>query len=402
MHSKIIKILSVFLLSVFVVLAVFMGVADYSVPSRQSYYKGQKVKDFALISLERDSDHEAVFSDNDNIKRVNMTAKLFGILPLKKVSVNYYDKLSVYVGGFPFGVKFYTDGVVVVNLSDVITDNGKTNPAYDAGIRANDIIIKCNGNPISSAQELTSIIEKSEGKSINITYVRGGAEYIVTLVPALSKDDGLYKTGMWIKDSGAGIGTVTYVTLDNSFGGLGHGICDTGTGELLPMSRGSLMDVALNGVVKGIIGEPGELKGFFSGAKLGAVLTNTDCGVFGIYTEKPKEASRICPIGLKNEIKSGKASVICTIDNEGAREYEIELSQINFSAPDDSNKCFTVKITDPSLIEKTGGIVQGMSGSPILQNGKLIGAITHVMVNDPTTGYGIFIENMLNQASKIE
>ena len=400
MQNKIFKFTSVLLLTVLIILSIFMGAADYIVPSKQSYFEGQAPDRFAFVSLESDSAIEAS-ATNDHVKTVKMTAKLFGILPLKKVTVDYYDKFSLYVGGFPFGVKFFTDGIVVVNLTDVATEGGSLNPAYDAGIRANDIITKCNGTAIGSAAELTKIIEGCRGESVTLTYLRGGAEYVVTLVPVISKDDGLYKTGMWIKDSGAGIGTVTYVSPeDNSFGGLGHGICDSGTGDLLPMQRGSLMEVELNGVKKGLVGEPGELKGYFTGEKLGAVMTNTDCGVFGIYAEKPKEACQLYPVGLKSEIKNGKATVICTLDESGANEYEIELSAINESASENSNKCFTVKITDPALIEKTGGIVQGMSGSPIIQNGKIVGAITHVMINDPTTGYGIFIENMLAKAEE--
>jgi stage IV sporulation protein B len=168
------------------------------------------------------------------------------------------------------------------------------------------------------------------------------------------------------------------------------------------MEKGSLMDVSINGVKKGLVGEPGEIKGFFDGEKLGAVLKNTNCGVFGFYSKKPREAVNLLPIGLKSEIKSGKATLVCTLDENGAKEYEIELSAINYSASPDSNKCFTVKVTDPALLEITGGIVQGMSGSPIIQNGKLVGAVTHVLINDPTTGYGIFIENMLTEAEKIK
>ena len=402
MKIKIIKYTSVLMLCVLILLSFVMGAADFLIPSRQSYYEGQPLMKNAFVTIESSGTAPAA-RISEHVKTYDMTAKLFGVLPLKKVTVDYYDNFSLYVGGFPFGVKFFTDGIVVVNLTDVITESGSTNPAYNAGIRANDIITKCNGTVISSAEELTKIIEQCGGDSVTLTYLRDGAEYIVSLVPVISKDDGLYKTGMWIKDSGAGIGTVTYVSPeDNSFGGLGHGICDSQSGELLPMQRGSLMDVELNGVKKGLVGEPGELKGYFTGEKLGAVITNTDCGVFGFYAEKPKEACRLYPVGLKNEIQNGKAKVICTLDGEGAKEYEIELSAINQSAPKNSNKCFTVKITDPKLIELTGGIVQGMSGSPIIQNGKIVGAITHVMINDPTTGYGIFIENMLANGESIK
>lgn len=396
MQAKILKISSVILTAILVLTALIMGIADILVPERQSYHFGQEPLQNVFIKIETD-DALPVSASPEHKITLSGKAKLFGFLPLKSVSIDYYDDLCLYVGGFPFGVKFYTDGIVVVDITSVETANGKINPAHDAGIRENDIITKCNGEILSGVPDLTKMIEESRGNALNLTYKRNGEEFSTTITPVISKEDGLYKTGMWIKDSGAGIGTVTYLSPDdNSFGGLGHGICDPISGALMPMERGNLMDVSINGVKKGLVGEPGEIKGFFDGEKLGAVIKNTNCGVFGYYTKKPREATTLLPIGLKSEITSGKATVICTLDGGGAKEYEIELSAINYSASQESNKCFTVKVTDPALLEITGGIVQGMSGSPIIQNGKLVGAITHVMVNDPTTGYGIFIENMLN------
>ena len=397
MQVKILKISSVILTALLVLTAFIMGIADILVPERQSYHFGQKPIENVFIKIETDSSLPAAATPDHKLT-IGGEAKLFGFLPLKKVSIDYYDEFCLYVGGFPFGVKFYTDGIVVVDITAVETEDGKTNPAHDAGIRENDIIIKCNGEMLSGAPDLTKMIEESGGNALTLTYKRNGEEFSTSITPVISKEDGLYKTGMWIKDSGAGIGTVTFLSPeDNSFGGLGHGICDPVSGALMPMERGNLMDVSINGVKKGLVGEPGEIKGFFDGEKLGTVLTNTNCGVFGFYTNKPREAVTLLPIGLKSEIKSGKATVVCTLDGGGAKEYEIELSAINYSASPDSNKCFTVKVTDPALLEITGGIVQGMSGSPIIQDGRLIGAITHVMVNDPSTGYGIFIENMLSK-----
>lgn len=400
MHTRAVKFISAILVFLFIITAVVFGTANCLIEDRQSLFVGEKLNSYSFASLEAREESVTVSSLSQGcyVRSIKMTAKLFDMIPLKTVTVDYFDKSSLYVGGFPFGIKFYTDGIVVVGFNDIQTESGSQNPAYNAGIRTNDIITKCNGKKLSDAGELTSIIEKSNGKELTITYSRGGSEYIVSLTPLLSKNDGAYKTGMWIKDSGAGIGTVTYINpTDNSFAGLGHGICDSQTGELIPMQKGTLMDVTLNGIVKGTAGTPGELKGYFDGGKSGVVLSNTECGVFGIYTSIPKEAKNLYKIALKNEIRDGKATVLCTVDDSGIGEYDIEISQINRDST--SNKCFTVKVTDKMLIEKTGGIVQGMSGSPIIQNGKLIGAITHVMVNDPTTGYGIFIENMLGAAS---
>ena len=304
----------------------------------------------------------------------------------------------LYVGGFPFGVKFMTDGVIVVGLCEIKTAGGMADPARDAGIRQNDVIIKINGNAVTDAASLTHAAETCGGKSIEIVYSRDGNESATTLTPALCKDDGKYKTGMYVRDSGAGIGTVTYVVPETlSFGGLGHGICDSDTGRLIPMQRGSVVGVTINGVVKGLSGTPGEVKGYFSSGKTGTLLKNTDCGVFGAFVSLPSDITpTLLPVGTRNEVKCGRAYIMSTLDGTCPQKYEIEISDIRQSST--TNKCFTVKVTDKALLDKTGGIIQGMSGSPIIQNGKIIGAVTHVLVNDPTTGYGIFIENMLNAA----
>ena len=316
----------------------------------------------------------------------------------RTVDGSRYKGLKLYAGGIPFGVKFMTDGVLVTGFAEIPGDSGTRIPAKDAGLQVGDVILRAGGDKISSSVELSRAVEQSGGKSIEIVYVREGRECKTVLSPAYSADEAKYKSGIYVRDSGAGIGTVTYIMPETlEFGGLGHGICDGDTGRLIPMQRGSVVGVTINGVVKGIVGTPGEVKGYFSSGKTGSLFKNTDCGVFGAYAALPKNCnSNLYDIGLRNEVQNGKAHIICTLDEGGAQEYEIEISEIRLSST--SNKCFNVKVTDPKLIEKTGGIVQGMSGSPIIQNGKLIGAVTHVLINDPTTGYGIFIENMLAQA----
>ena len=311
---------------------------------------------------------------------------------------NYKD-LRFYPGGIPFGVKFYTDGIIVIGFSDVEGENGKCNPAYDAGIRLKDVITKVNGKEISRASDLTGAVEGSDGKAISLTYVRGGKEFTAHITPKYSSAEGRYKSGLWIRDSGAGIGTVTFIDPHSlTFAGLGHGICDGDTGELIPMDRGSVLDVKINGLAKGTPGAPGEIKGYFSSGKTGTLIGNTTCGVYGVLGALPKSLpSEPLPLATRNEISEGTAYIWCTLDDSGPQKYSIKISDINRSA--NGNKCFAISITDKALIEKTGGIVQGMSGSPIIQNGKLVGAVTHVLINDPTMGYGIFIENMLNAAN---
>ena len=315
--------------------------------------------------------------------------------------ISYKDK-KLYPGGVPFGVKFYTDGIIVIGFSDVEQEGGRCNPAYDAGLRLKDVITSVNGKELSGAAELTKLVESSEGNPLELTYVRGGKSYSVKVTPRYSTAEGRYKSGLWVRDSGAGIGTVTYIDPETlSFGGLGHGICDGDTGELIPMDRGSVMDVKINGITKGTPGAPGEIKGYFNSGKTGTLISNTACGVYGILGQLPSGLPEPpLPVGSRNDVTEGEAYIRCTLDDGGAQKYSIRISDINRAA--NGNKCFTVTVTDKALIEKTGGIVQGMSGSPIIQNGKLVGAVTHVLINDPTTGYGIFIENMLSGAEKIK
>ena len=309
-----------------------------------------------------------------------------------------YKNKKVYPGGVPFGVKFYTDGIIVVGFSDAERESGRVNPAYSAGIRLKDIITKIDGKEIKKSAELTELVEKSNGKTMTFTYLRNGKEYTAKVTPEFSSTEGRYKSGMWVRDSGAGIGTVTFIDPETlAFGGLGHGICDGDTGELIPMTRGSVLNVKINGINKGTPGAPGEIKGYFSGSKTGTLISNTSCGVYGVFGALPSSLpSEPVSIGTSRDITDGEAFIYCTLDNEGPQKYSISISNINRSAS--GNKCFTITVTDKALIDKTGGIVQGMSGSPIIQNGKLVGAVTHVLINDPTSGYGIFIENMLNAA----
>ena len=321
----------------------------------------------------------------------------YGVSPIRATSAKL-DGMMLYAGGIPFGVKFMTEGVIVTGFTDINTANGKICPATAAGLHPNDVIISVNGETLTDASHLTTVCEGCGGKSISIVYKRDGKEATASLTPAYCADEGKYKTGMYVRDSGAGIGTVTYIVPETlSFGGLGHGICDGETGKLIPMQRGSVVGVTINGVVKGISGTPGEVRGYFSAGKTGTLLKNTDCGVFGAFASLPDTlTSTPLPVGGRNEIKAGKAYILSTLDGTTPLRYEIQISDIRTDST--TNKCFTVKVTDKELISKTGGIIQGMSGSPIIQNGKLVGAVTHVLINDPTTGYGIFIENMLNAA----
>ena len=301
---------------------------------------------------------------------------------------------EVYIGGSAFGVKLYSDGLIIIGFSDVESANGTKSPAKDAGMEINDIITKINDHKIVSANDFTDRVENSNGNKIKLQYIRNDTVYECEVTPSLSETDGKYKMGLWFRDSTAGIGTVTFVIPGTGvFAGLGHGICDCETGALLPLSKGIVTDVKIEGIKKGACGAPGELQGAFTGSPIGTLLKNTMNGVCGIYFNEADNKQSI-KIGTRNDIKDGSAYILCTLGNNGPEKFDISISDIH--RENNGNKNFIITVTDKNLIEKTGGIVQGMSGSPIVQNGKLVGAVTHVLINDPTKGYGIFIDNMTN------
>ena len=399
MTKKISKALSLFLLAFILFSAILGGTYSLIIPNAVSCSASGTLPSFPLVSfsdLQSAPDPDSL--DSSTLMTSGISCKLYGIIPLKSVTVSKSRELMLYPGGMPFGVKFITEGVLVVGFCEVDSSSAQKNPASEAGIKINDVITKINGTALSGASDLTQIVEQSGGRALQLTCTRDGREYSTSLTPIYSGSEGKYKTGIYVRDSGAGIGTVTFIVPESyAFAGLGHGICDASTGKLIPMQRGSVVDVNISGVVKGLAGSPGEVKGYFSSGKTGSLLGNTECGVYGIFASKPQGIH--CdpmPVGGRNELKEGKAYIYSTLEGNTPQKYEIEIC--NIKRDSSSNKCFTVKVTDPTLIEKTGGIIQGMSGSPIIQNGKLVGAVTHVLINDPTTGYGIFIENMLNAA----
>lgn len=312
---------------------------------------------------------------------------------------NKYDGMRLIPGGMTFGVRFALAGVVVVGFCDVDTKDGQLCPATDAGLRAGDMITTVNGVQIKDAEQLAMLLDGSSGRSMEVAFTRSGEELTVKLSPKLSLSEKKYRAGLCVRDSGAGIGTVTYILPDTlEFAGLGHGICSADSGRLMPMTRGVVSSVTVSGIKKGVSGVPGEIKGVFGQKKLGTLIQNTDCGVFGVLLSRPEGVSKPIPVGLRGDLCEGEATLLCTLDGTGVCQYKIQIS--NIKREETGPKCFTVTVKDKSLIEKTGGIVQGMSGSPIIQNGKLVGAVTHVMINDPTVGYGIFIENMLDTMSR--
>ncbi len=299
-------------------------------------------------------------------------------------------------GGMPFGIRMETRGLLVVGTGEVTAGGKKCRPAYDAGIRPRDLLLSVGGQAVASADELSARLAAAGGKPVTVTVERGGEQKSFTVTPVRSDADGKYACGLLVRDHASGIGTVTFIDPESGlFGGLGHGICDSDTGALMPLARGNVLGVRIRDVIRGEVGKPGELSGSFTAARLGVLAENNECGVFGVLSRLPENTdAKPLPTAHAEEVRPGPATVRCTLGDDGVREYAIEITAIDKSAR--PTKSFTVRVTDPELLARTGGIVQGMSGSPIIQNGKLVGAVTHVLVDDPTAGYGIFLENMLS------
>lgn len=297
------------------------------------------------------------------------------------------ERRTVRLGGVPFGLTMYTGGVIVVNVREE-----DDSPAYAAGIRENDLILSADGEEVSSNEELKEIVSESGGEDIELSVIRGKSPISVTITPE-QDEDGDYSVGMWVRDSTAGLGTVTYFDEStHSFGALGHGICDRDTGMLMPLGSGQVVKAEIESISKAKKGIAGGLNGIMTDDEIGELTVNSAFGVYGRYTATPEGEEYPC--AYDSEIRTGKATVYTTLDDSGIGAYEVEIENLNLN--DKSGQNMVLRVTDEELLDKTGGIIQGMSGSPIVQDGRLIGAVTHVFVNSPEKGYAITIGNMLS------
>ncbi len=324
--------------------------------------------------------------------------KLFGVLPVKQVDVKVLEKMKLAPSGEPIGIYVATKGLLVLDTAEIQGNDGLTYAPGENILKSGDYILKWDRNTISTIDGLDEEIQKTADKKVPVLIRRNGEEVEIALKPIRATDN-KYKIGAWVREDTQGIGTLTYVTEKGEFGTLGHGITDADTGNLLDLKGGELYHTKILGVVRGASGEPGELQGYINMVaqnQIGEIRKNTSLGVFGKMEENAVDefAGQFVPVGMKQEIKKGEAHIYIKLNGD-TKKYSIEIEKININSR--NNKSMVIHITDPRLLSATGGIVQGMSGSPILQNGKIIGAVTHVLVDDPTRGYGIFIENMLAQ-----
>lgn len=336
----------------------------------------------------------------NEVGKIDLNLSLWKIFSVKDISVNVIPKTTVVPVGAAIGMKLYTEGVLVVGMSEI---DGKK-PYEDSGIQEGDRIIQINQNEIESTEDLMKIVNNCNGQEISIKYIRDEKTITTSMKPVKNNDD-QYKLGLWVRDAAAGVGTLTfYEPSSGAFASLGHGILDVDTADLIKIENGELVTTNILSITKGVKGEPGELRGTIeSGYTIGEISKNTDFGVFGILNQpyylhiKDENAIEVC---LREEIQNGKAQIICELENGNREYYDIEIQKI-FLNNNHDNKSMLIKIIDERLLEKTGGIIQGMSGAPIIQNGKFVGAVTHVLVNDPSMGYGVFADIMLEQMKKV-
>lgn len=375
---------------------------DFHIPASGILYKdavetsGQAKGSVETKAIEIDLQNPVTVKANQ-IDTYKLTVKLFGVIPLKDVAVEIIRDIHLKPAGIPIGIYVKTEGALVVGIGEFEGEDGQTYHPAKYILQQGDYILEMNDEEITGKKQLIENISHSEGQDIVFKIKRGDSVFEVMAKPEMNKN-GEYKMGIWVRDNAQGVGTMTYIDENGCFGALGHGINDVDTGMPMLLKSGTLYHTEIIGITRGRNGSPGELTGFIEYDDrnvMGFITENTAKGIFGVCSTETAENSRFdyMPIGLKQEIEKGKANIICSVGGE-TKEYEVEITDINLEN-DSVNRGIILRITDPELLAATGGIVQGMSGSPIIQNGKLIGAVTHVLVQDSAKGYGIFIESML-------
>lgn len=383
-----------------------------SIPKNIIIFEGENLnfKIATGLTLKSKNSKTILTASNINKEKINtegannLNLNLFGTIPVKEVSVNVIPKTTVVPLGNAIGMKLYTRGVLVVGMSQIETDNNeKKKPYENSGIEQGDTILEVNNNAIENTEDLIKEVEKSEGNTINIKYLRNEKTMQTDITPVKSKNT--YKIGLWVRDAAAGVGTLTfYEPKTNLFMALGHGISDIDTEEIVDIANGELVTANIVSITKGRKGYPGEIRGTIDqGRTIGTIYKNTNFGVYGTVKNKnylEADLTQEMEVATRSEIKEGKAQIICQLENSNKKKYDIEIEKI-YTNNNQNNKSMLIKITDNELLEKTGGIIQGMSGAPIIQEGKFIGAVTNVLVNDPTQGYGVFADIMIKEMRSI-
>ncbi len=378
----------------------FLVYGFYSFPDEIYTVSDEKLQMKTIYSLQPSASKHS--SDTKSVSKegkYEMDVKLFNAIPVKKMNMTVGKRKYVVPCGTIFGLRLFTNGVVIVSTGTVETENGSISPAESVGLLPGDAITEINGKQIKTCNELIEIFGTYSGVPFELKYMRNNKVYSCLFSLYYSVNEQKYMAGLWVKDSAAGIGTMTFYDKNTSlFGGLGHGVYDAQSNKILPLYNGDIVNATVNGCYKGKYGQPGELCGVFTSDSCGVININSPTGVYGFLSQCDKNKKEI-PVALRDEVKEGQAQIISTVDSGEEKYYTVEIEKVNKS--DDQNRNLVLRVTDEELLNKTGGIVQGMSGSPIIQNGMLIGAVTHVFVNDPIHGYGIFAAQMLESAETL-
>lgn len=419
LHKKNAKFYIVNLVIMFMIIFIANSfVTIYNYPNEINLMQGhsQELEDSLLFRLVLDNTNK----DNINLSKfnskltsftlingkeegsTNAQLKMLNLFSLKNVTVNVVPDKKIIPSGEAIGVKIQTKGVLVVGLSSITTAEGKKHsPAADAGFEIGDTILEINSQKIVKDRDITKIVNSSKGKNLNFLIQREGRRQNIKVKPVQSLEDSKFRVGLWVRDNIAGVGTMTFVDPDtNTFGALGHGITDIDSGVLVDISMGSVLKSKVASVQRARKTVPGEIVGIFyeSEDPYGKINKNTNFGIYGnLNTNNRQNSLEPMPIALSYQVKEGPAKILSTIEGNNVEEFDIEIQKVNKQNSPNS-KSMLIKVTDQRLLNITGGIVQGMSGSPIIQDGRIVGAVTHVLVNDPTRGYGIFIEWMLDEA----
>ncbi|AGK97660.1 SpoIVB peptidase [Clostridium pasteurianum] len=403
MKNKKLKIICSILTPIIILtLVTFMSLRD--IPETIYVRQGENINYGSLLKV--NNDDISVLKQNVNKgygTKIRKSINLLGVFPVKNVNLEIVPPITVYPGGQPVGIKLNTQGVLVVGLSDIDSQNGKiSSPAAQAGVQIGDSIIKIDGENVNNSKSVSEKLNKYKDSIMKVTIVREGKNIDKEIKAVKSDVDNGYKLGLWVRDSTAGVGTLTfYHEKSGKFAALGHPITDVDTGTMLTVKDGNIINSSIISIKKGTKGNPGEVRGIFVNEQdpLGNIKTNTVSGIYGtcVKTLKNSKFNKPMEVGLRNDIKEGDAQILTTIDGEQPKLYNIKIEKL-LSQESPGPKSMVIRVTDPELLEKTGGIVQGMSGSPIIQNNKIVGAVTHVLINKPDVGYGIYMEWMLKDA----
>ena len=410
MYKKIFK-RTILLLTLFIIY-IYILVINY-IPDQITIFEGENIslKTFFGITLDSEDEVLSVSADTGE-KTINkvgsekLSVNFFDKLFIKDIDVSVLPRTTVIPVGNIAGLKLYTSGVLVVGMSEIEGEDSKIYKPYEnTGIEEGDTIVKINDNEINTTDELIEKVNMSKGEKVEIEYIHDEETKECSITPVKTSAEE-YKLGLWVRDSAAGVGTVSFYEPDTHiFGALGHGITDIDTGDLLNIAKGEFVTAKILDIKKGEDGNPGKIQGTVEEQEtIGEISKNTEFGIYGKIKDISSlniDTSKEMEVALRDEIQLGKATILCSLDNQTVGEYEIEITKIN-KENNYNNKSMEIKVTDEKLIEKTGGIIQGMSGSPIIQNGKFIGAITHVLVNSSTEGYAIFGDLMLKQSKEVE